>query len=204
MDWRNNTVYIQFGDQLHCVAGIPVEKVKPCGIKDRGLAGLKDNFSQLHQESDTCLTIGKWSEVYAQLASPTFWEYQPSVAKWTPGPTRMLAQPQGKVTPPASTTPEIFSNSLADNTTILKPETKKSRQNDKKLEFISLKKTIKVAQSLDTPVSLAVLRPITNEDVPKKNKKSKTKTRAGAALGMTQGEKRRMLKESGPTKDTTT
>ena len=91
----------------------------------------------------------------------------------------------GEVIPPASTTPEIFSNSLADNATILKPETKKSRPNDKKLEFISLKKTIKVAQSLDTPVLLAVVRSITNEDVPKKNKKSKTKIRAGAAHGMT-------------------
>ena len=204
VDWRSNTVYIQFGDQLHRVSGIPAEEVKPCGIKDRGLAGLKDNFSQLHKECDTCLNFGKWGETYAQLASPTFWEYQPSVAPWTPGPTRTLAQPQGEVTPPASTTPEIFCNSLADNATILKPDTKKSRQNDKKLDFISLKKTIKVAQSLDTPVLLAVVRPITNEDMPKTKKKSKTKIRAGAAHGMTQGEKRRMLKESGPAKDTTT
>ena len=93
---------------------------------------------------------------------------------------------------------------MADNATILKPETKKSRPNEKKLEFISLKKTIKVAQSLDTPVLLAVVRPIRNEDMPKTNKKSKTKTRADAAHGMTQGEKRWMLKESGPAKDTTT
>ena len=68
-------VYIQFGDQLHRVSGIPAEEVKPCRIKDRGLVGLKDNFFQLHQESDTCLSIGKWGEEYAQLASPTFWEY---------------------------------------------------------------------------------------------------------------------------------
>ena len=125
----------------------------------------------MHQESDTCLTIGKWGEVYAQLASPTFWEYQPSIAKWTQGPTRTLAQPQGEVTPPASTTPEIFSHPLAHNATILKPETKKSKQNDKKLDFISLKKTIKMAQSLDTSVLIAVVRPIMNEDMPKKNKK---------------------------------
>ena len=57
---------------------------------------------------------------------------------------------------------------------------------------------------MDTPVLLAVVRPIRNEDMPEANKKSKTKTRAGAAHGMTQGEKRQMLKESGPTKDTTT
>ena len=64
VDWHSNTVYIQFGDQLHRVSGILAEEVKPCGIKDRVLARLKDNFSQLHQESDTCLTIGKWGEVY--------------------------------------------------------------------------------------------------------------------------------------------
>ena len=46
----------------------------------------------------------------------------------------------------------------------------KSRQQDKKLEFISLKKTIKVAQSLDTLVLLAVVHPITNENMPKKIK----------------------------------
>ena len=93
---------------------------------------------------------------------------------------------------------------MADHATIFKLETKISRQNDKKLEFISFKKTIKVAQSLETPVLLAVVRPIMNEDMPKTNKKSKTKIRAGAAHGMTQGKKCRMLKESGPAKDTTT
>ena len=51
---------------------------------------------------------------------------------------------------------------------------------------------------------LAVVHPIRNEDIPKKIKKPKTKTRAGAAHGRTEGEKQRMLKESGPSKDTTT
>ena len=201
VDWRSNTIYIQFGDQLHRVSGIPAEEVKPCGIKDRGLAGLKDNFSQLHHESATCLHFGKWGETYAQLASPTFWEYQPSIAQWSPGPTRTLAQPQGEVTPSTPVTPKIFSNSLADSAPILKTGPSKPRT---KLDFISLKKTIKMAQSTDTPVLLAVVRPITNEDIPKKNKKPKTKTRANAAHGRTEGEKRRMLKESGPAKDTTT
>ena len=43
-----------------------------------------------------------------------------------------------------------------------------------------------------------------NEDIPKTNKKQKTKRRAGAVHGRTEGEKRRMLKESGPAKDTIT
>ena len=201
VDWRSNTVYIQFGDQLHRVSGIPAEEVKPCGIVDRGLTGLQDNFSQLHNESATCLQFGKWGETYTQLASPTFWEYKTTANEWTPGPTRTLAQPQGEVTPSTPVTPKIFSNSLADSAQILKTGPSKPT---KKLDFISLKKTIKMAQSTDTPVLLAVVRPITNEDIPKKNKKPKTKTRANAAHGRTEGEKRRMLKESGPAKDTTT
>ena len=40
IDWHSNTVFIRFGDQFHCVSGIPTAEVKPCGIKDRGLAGL--------------------------------------------------------------------------------------------------------------------------------------------------------------------
>ena len=40
VDWRSNIVFIRLGDQLHCVSGIPAVEVKPCGIKDRGLAGL--------------------------------------------------------------------------------------------------------------------------------------------------------------------
>ena len=56
---------------------------------------------------------------------------------------------------------------------------------------------------MDTPVLLAVVRPILNENMPKKNKKSKTKIRTSAANGMTEGEECQMLKESGPAKDTT-
>ena len=204
VDWRSNTVYIQSGDQLQRVSGISAEEVKPCGIVDRGLAGLQDNFSQLHNESDTCLQFGKWGETYAQLASPTFWEYKTTANDWTPGPTGTLAQPQGEVTPSTPVTPTIFSNSLADAATILKTGPSNSSKQDKKIEFISLKKTIKMAQSKDTPILLAVVRLIRNEDIPKKNKKPKTKTRAGTIHGRTEGEKRRMLKESGPAKDTTT
>ena len=113
-----------------------------------------------------------------------------------------LAQPQWEVKPPISTTPSseanIFLNSLAKPATFLKIRPSSSRQQDKKLEFISLKKAIKVAQSLDTLVLLAVVHPITNEDMPKKNKMSKTETRAGATYGMTEGEKHRMLKEIRP------
>ena len=43
--WHSNIVFIRSRDQLHCVSGIPIAKVKPYGIKDRGLVGLQDNFS---------------------------------------------------------------------------------------------------------------------------------------------------------------
>ena len=69
------------------------------------------------------------------------------------------------------------------------------------MEFISLKKTIKVAQSLDTPVLLAVVRPLTNGDMPKKNKKSKTKIRASAAHGLTKGEKAADVEGIRPSKE---
>ena len=61
-----------------------------------------------------------------------------------------------------------------------------------------------MAPSMDTPIFLVVVHPIMNGEVPKKNKKSKTKTRASAAHGMTEDEKCRMLKEPSPTKDTST
>ena len=34
VDWRNNTVFIRFGDELHTVTGIPAVQVKLCGITD--------------------------------------------------------------------------------------------------------------------------------------------------------------------------
>ena len=38
----------------------------------------------------------------------------------------------------------------------------------KKIDFISLKETIKVAQSEDTPVLFAIVRPTSVDDMPKK------------------------------------
>ena len=202
VDWRSNTVYIRSGGQLHRVSGIPVAEVKPCGIVDRGLNRLQDNFSQFQQEGSTSFQFGKWGELYTQLASPTFWEYKTTAKEWSPGPTRPLDKTQGEVNPSVPITPQIFSNSLPAKAKILHAGPSKSRQQTKKIEFISLKKTIKMAQSPDTPVLLAVVRPTSHDDIPKTKKKIKTKTRAGAMHGRTEGEKRRMLKESGPAKDT--
>ena len=54
VDWRSNTVYIHSGGQLHRVSGIPAEEVKPCGIVDQGINGLRDNFTQF-AEGEFCL-----------------------------------------------------------------------------------------------------------------------------------------------------
>ena len=43
IDWRQNRLYIKQGDQLHILLGDP--NVQPYMIKDKGLTGLKDNFS---------------------------------------------------------------------------------------------------------------------------------------------------------------
>ena len=48
--------------------------MQPCGIKDQGLTSLQDNFSRLHDTAITDLNFGKWGELFAQLASPQFWE----------------------------------------------------------------------------------------------------------------------------------
>ena len=155
----------------------------------------------MQKESSASLQFGQWGEVYKQLASPTFWESQTTAQEWSSGPTRTLDQPQGEVVSPIPPTPKIFSNSLKPEAKILKPRPSRSSQQAKKIDFISLKQTIKMAKSKDTPILLAVVRPIMNEDIPNTIKKSKTKRRVGAVHGRTEGEKRRMLKESGPAKD---
>ena len=89
IDWRSNCMYIRQGDQLHVVSGDP--NVHPCGIKDRGLPGLRDSLSSTQQSETTDLQFGRWGELFAQLASPQFWEYQASQRQWT------NEQPQGEV-----------------------------------------------------------------------------------------------------------
>ena len=113
VDWRSNTVYIRSGDQLHRVSGIPAEEVKPCGIVDRGLNGLQDNFTQLQKESSASLQFGKWGDMYtSSWLLQHFGSIRPLPQEWSPGPTRPLDKPQGEVVSPVPPTPEIFSNSL--------------------------------------------------------------------------------------------
>ena len=101
----------------------------------------------------------------------------------------------------------FFADAQSNKATILKTtrssNTNKSRQQSKTIEFISLKETIKVAQSNDTPILLAIVHSKSIDERSPKQMKSTTKTRVGVIHGMAEGEKRRMLKKSGLAEDTT-
>ena len=82
-------MYIRQGEQVYVVSGDP--NVQPCGIKDQGLPGLRNSLSPKQSPESTELQFGRWGELFAQLASPQFWEYQASQTQWT------VQQPQGEV-----------------------------------------------------------------------------------------------------------
>ena len=88
-------MYFKQGDQLHIVSSDP--NMQPCGIKDTGLDGLQDNFSLLHRIATTDLQFGRWGDLFEQLASPQFWEYQASQRQWTQSSPRKFEQPQGEI-----------------------------------------------------------------------------------------------------------
>ena len=56
IDWRSNCMYIRQGDQLHVVLSDP--NVQPCGIKDRGLPGLRNSLSSTQTSETTDLQFG--------------------------------------------------------------------------------------------------------------------------------------------------
>ena len=53
IDWSSNCMYIRQGDQLHIVSSDP--NVQPCGIKDRGLPGLRNSLSSTEKSETTDL-----------------------------------------------------------------------------------------------------------------------------------------------------
>ena len=73
-----------------------------------------------------------------------------------------------------------------------------------KLDFISLRQAKRLANSSDTPMYLGIIRGIDDFDMQLKqtkvkNKDQTIKTQAGNSMhGMTEGEKRRLMKETGP------
>ena len=63
-----------------------------------------------------------------------------------------------------------------------------------KIDFISVRRAAKRANKSDLPIFLCLLRPTELPD----GKRGKSKAKAGAAKGHTEGEKRRLMKETGP------
>ena len=72
-----------------------------------------------------------------------------------------------------------------------------------KLDFISLRQAKRLANSSDTPMYLGIIRGIDDFNMQLKQMKSKTKTKRSrpklaTVHGMTEGEKRHLMKETGP------
>ena len=171
--------------------------MQPCGIKDQGLPGLRNSLSSKQQSKTTDLQFGRWRELFAQLASPQFWEYQASQRQWT------NEQPQG----------EVHSEDPVQNKTQLDIKANKAKMTSQnqtrcrrvagrvirqpireKLEFISLRQAKRLANSSDTPMYLGIIRSIDDFDMQLKQMKPKTKTKRSrpklaTTHGMTEGEK---------------
>ena len=68
-----------------------------------------------------------------------------------------------------------------------------------KIDFMSFRQAARFANNTEQPMFLGMIR-ATETQIHAKKVKSKSKTRAGAAHGMTEGEKRRLSKETSPVK----
>ena len=67
------------------------------------------------------------------------------------------------------------------------------------MDFISLRQAKKLAKTTDYPMYLGIIRGTDDWSVPpQKLKAKKSKSKLGTAHGMTEGEKRRLMKETGP------
>ena len=56
-----------------------------------------------------------------------------------------------------------------------------------KLDFISLRQATKLARKTDCPMFLGIIRATADQNVPPKKSKTKSKARAGAVHGVTEG-----------------
>ena len=72
-----------------------------------------------------------------------------------------------------------------------------NKKNTKKTDSISLRDTLNLAKTQDTPILLALFRASNSEDVPKKKTKTKTKIPATSVHGLIEGEKCNMFNASG-------
>ena len=167
---------------------------------------VSETVSPQEQRSETTdLQFGRWGELFEQLASPQFWEYQASQRQWT------VEQPQGEV---QSENPS--QNEIQLDTGASKAKETSQRQTRyrrvagrvvrqpcrEKLDFISLRQAKRLANRTDTPMYLGIIRGIDDFDMQlKQRQKQKPRDQDPSWLsthGMTEGEKRRIMKETGP------
>ena len=191
----------------HVVSGDP--NVQPCGIKDHGLPGLRNSLSSRQRSETTDLQFGRWGELFEQLASPQFWEYQASQRQWTahrgnnprgrykrripvrtrhsltPGPARpkMTSQRQTKVQ----------TGSRSCGTAAVQEKSWTS--------YLCVRQSGLPTEQTPRCI-LGIIRGIDDFDMQLKQTKDKNKRsrpKLGASThGMTEGEKRRLMKETGP------
>ena len=203
VDWRVNSLVIRSGDKLEVIPGLKKKKVTQCKIVDRGLPGLQHSFSFLKEQS-AAYPSQNWGEQLARLNSPTFWEYKDSAKPWgtkdtkvpKPSVPRETEDPQG-----GAVTAESPEEKEQDSPKASGVKTTRTRNIAGKIvkqpvrtkvDFVSMRQAARWANNTDKPMFLCVLRA---KDLPDKRR---AKTTAGAAKGLSEGEKRRLSKETGP------
>jgi len=208
VDWRSNTVFLRHGSQLEPVQGIREKSGTHCQIVDKGLNGLQCYFRDLRRDVGSPTT--DLGHQLAVLSSPQFWQYDSLAQEWVrqPAGLHLLSSPGTADVPQGgSTNPKNFSPgsnrdphytqgpSRSRTTRTRRVARKCVRQSVReKLDFISLRQTVKRANKTDQPMFLCVLRAT---ELPVQKRK-RPKAKVGAAHGMTEGKKRRISKETSP------
>ena len=213
IDWRSNTVYLRVGEKLYKVQGQDSSKVQPSGIKDKGLSGLQNSFSVLQQGNSTDLSFGQWGELYSKLASPQVLgvlcdQFRVEIDQGKCDYTASCSELGGvAIAPPGGGRSSNFFAQKTLRHLCPRPPPGMSRLQDEcvrqpkreKIDFMSFRQAARLANNTQQPMFLGMIR-ATEFQIPTKKTKTKSKSRAGAAHGMTEGEKRRLSKETGPVK----
>ena len=203
IDWRTNSLVLRCGNKLEVVQGICQEDKAPCKILDRGLSGLQCSFESLRRSPSK-------EEAYARLCSPMFWEPVHSAKSWVSmhsASPRASDAPQGEVLDQNDQNVDVPVPDKNDSPKQANTKGKRTRQVKvggrcktqpvkRKLEFISMRQAVKMANKPDRPMYLCVLKATQPPVAPIK----KSKATVASKKGMTEGEKRRLSKETGPVK----
>jgi hypothetical protein len=196
IDWRTNSLVLRCGNKLEVVQGISQVDKAPCKIIDRGLSGLQCAFESLRRSS----TQG---DAYARLSSPMFWEPVVSAKSWasihsaSPRASDALRGEVNDQNVDDKNDSKAQGNSEGKRTRQVKVAGRcKTQPVKRKLDFISMRQAVKLANKSDRPMYLCVLK----ATQPPAAQMKKTKAKVASNKGMTEGEKRRISKEPRPIK----